>query len=1395
MIDLRNSFIAQFTAYYLKVVAVVLITSPVSVIYGQFSPQCSIFDLNDGPILINDFDTISLRINVTDADEIDLLTSFQSVCAIRLHFEHQQLSDLTIAITSPDGRTVTMIGPALPNGTQFSTFPVDHDLIFLPNLSTGINPDPDLESPWTNNLINWGNSSSYGGSYHPYDGDFGGELDTGLVTGIWELTIIDHFLNGEGEFKGFEIEFCEPRGLSCQSCEAFTGEFTVADTLKICEGLNEDLNTYYQAGPTDPSLYVEEFLVYDQNGILELNGINPDLSALSAGIYSVHTFNIDLDHYAIAIPDIGGITRNELIDSIAKPGGQFCMNISDPMILEIIDAGAVTVNINATPENINCSQTTASLVHDANFSFTEVNWFRNNIVQPQFSGMTLIEVDQEGTYKVEITNQYGCIITDSTFIGTDYTIPQATVDAPTIDCLSGAITATFSSVDPLSQTSWRRISDNTVISSSSNAIIGQPGLYDLTLVGVNGCDTVISFEVQSDMELIQVSNVPSGIINLDCANPSISVSPSRDPANIAREYWIFGSADTLNIPADIPLDITITESNSYRYVIEANNGCITNDVRFDVMVDTLAPIYSVVTDSITCAVREATVRLLNLEDEMVTWEPGVTVVVDSIATAASEGIVSFMITDTTNNCSVNDSVLVVRNEEVPNISFFGDSVLTCDLPDASITANYNGSIVQSITWTDSRGSVYTEQSIVISQPGILNVEAIGANGCLFSDAVEIFDNRNTPDIDLPNDVRVSCNDPEFTLSVGNLTGIDSILWIFETDTSIGPQITYETKLPGFEVLAIGENGCVGSKVININHDTLPPIFALISDTINCANDSALIRIDRELTHHDFLWAGPNITGQVTKEVVVDQPGAYALNVTDTLTGCFQLAPVNVVEDFSIPQFSFLSPDTITCTRTSAEISISPSSFPTIVWTTSDGRTLTDATAIIDQPGIQNITITGSNGCQKMDSIEVISDVSPPQLSIENSYVISCQNRQISLEPDITDMYESILWTFEDGQFSSDPIEEINEQDIIESLNVTGLNGCDTVVNFNVTIATDIPKAVINYRDTTICDGEEVIITTDPVVEPEHQISWYNDTGLLEMDLINIPVSSTALYTLEVRDTLSGCQAEDSVNITISSSPIQSLNIDFDNEQCIGDNFGYLHVTGSNGGVGGLQIFVDGIDVGFSPVEPLQPGRYNIEAIDNLGCKLDTALIIESGEQISVDLGPDLSVERGDTITITSQLNGDSPEVTYWISNGDTLSTNSDRLTIEIFEDRIIEFVAITSNGCIARDSIFIDSFVDINKISAVVPNVLNTSSTDGNNLLTVFIPSDILEINDFSIFDRWGGRVAYVRQILSGENVIVWDGKLNGSQVTSGVYVFTYDMLTIYDSQRRIVSGDITVLD
>ena len=1312
----------------------------------NLDPQCTLTDLNGGVISILDQDTFGLRFRIRGSTNPIVNQNFQGICGVRLKFRHQNLSDLEIRLTSPNGTTVTLIGPAVVGGTRPQFFEIGHDVIFRP-FPNPVTPHPDLATPdfkWSNNNLNWGSQTSYDGSYYPFEGDFS-DFTGDDINGIWELTVSDGFQNERGVLEEFEIEFCDDSNLTCDPCEAIAGSFE-QDTIVICEGQDFDISSLQTLSDSDPGLYTTEIFVYDEDDRFVLGEEQPSLAGLDSGTYTLHSFTILQSNYDTTESDLQFMTRPFLVDSVRTAGGFLCMDISDAVVLSVerpnivpvrrilcpgdtidfrgtivteagiyrdtidgcsdileltVDAsdldarfgedtiftdcitGIVTYGANITnatgplsyqwsevngpllgtdstftftqggdyelyisddlcdttinltveipgvgftlavtadPPQFDCSFDSTTIALSYNFSADSILWFLDD--QAFERDIDEVRVGVIGRYRAEVYGGIGCILMDSVDITVDTIIPDATITAPVITCSDPIITARFSSPNNISAATWIRGMDT--ISLGLQVPIDQAGNYELFLVGTNGCDTLIPFEVMEDVQNLDISGIPTVTQILNCENPLLSISPVRNSGDLREEYWVIGGTDTL--PG--VNDIVIRGADNYEYVAIGTNGCISSQ-SFDVEVDTISPQFSFMTSDISCQDQEGGVILTGIMDS---WEVaftagGVISETDTSVSVSQSGSIDFIVRDTTNGCSTQGNAEILSDQEIPPIVLSGDNSLNCQRPDASLFADISGADLSDFYWISPGSDTNRMTDLVVVDAGDYIFEALGTNGCSFRHVVNLTDDRDLPDIPLPDQVEVNCAQTNIQLTISDPSELNSVTWINGADTVISTSYNAPVQSDQIEVIFEGLNGCLASDLIAVVYDTVIPVFNLIGDTIDCDNPSIQITADVNLDNHTFTWAGTGVAGNTESEVTVSSPGGYALNVVDTTNGCAYLEVIDIVEDIQLPTFSVLPVDTITCEQPGVDVSLQTEMPNDVLWQTSDGRIEQGASVFASQSGQQLFNITGPNGCAISDSVEVYDNLVAPGVDLEDTYIISCANDEFTLTPQFLDPIQAFTWRFTDGRTSNATSETITDDDL-ESLSVIGENGCETIIQFDISFATDRPNAVIDNTELLICDESMTNLVTAPPVSADHQIFWYEGDQVITSDQTVVSVAQSGQYILEVIDTVSSCFSRDTIDLVITSNPLTSVDLEAFDETCAGDNNGFIRVNSINGGSGNVALSVDGMAIDImNPIE-LDPGDYLIEAMDELGCILESMASIRPGGSITVELGPDINAERG-----------------------------------------------------------------------------------------------------------------------------------------------------------------------
>ncbi|WP_367391026.1 gliding motility-associated C-terminal domain-containing protein [Lewinella sp. LCG006] len=250
--------------------------------------------------------------------------------------------------------------------------------------------------------------------------------------------------------------------------------------------------------------------------------------------------------------------------------------------------------------------------------------------------------------------------------------------------------------------------------------------------------------------------------------------------------------------------------------------------------------------------------------------------------------------------------------------------------------------------------------------------------------------------------------------------------------------------------------------------------------------------------------------------------------------------------------------------------------------------------------------------------------------------------------------------------------------------------------------------------------------------------------------------------------------------------IKELAIDFANIHpylCLGDTL--LLSSGIdnasfyqwNTGVTGPDILVH------------QPGTYAVTV--QTPCAEVSAAIVIAQDDLSVTIGTDRTIERGEEITWMPTVNSTAPIQLYlWQETpGSTLScitceTPASRPLIDSYYQLLVE----NSNGCLATS----DASVIILGPQVYAPNAFSPNRDGINDYFYLQGPQDYT-IRRLQIFDRWGGMQYEKVAIRTNQATVGWDGTANGRALGPGVFVWQAE-LEGQDGERFYLSGDVVLI-
>ncbi len=658
-------------------------------------------------------------------------------------------------------------------------------------------------------------------------------------------------------------------------------------------------------------------------------------------------------------------------------------------------------------------------------------------------------------------------------------------------------------------------------------------------------------------------------------------------------------------------------------------------------------------------------------------------------------------------------------------------------------------------------------------------------------SVEIF---LSPEINLGADTLLCGNNP-ITLEPG--TGFESYLW---KDGSTEPTYTVtESGLYWVEVTNVF--GCTGRDSINITF-VPAPVVEIGNDTTLCESDTLILCAQPGF--QQYLWQdgstdscfmatsggvywvkvtdeygciggdtisltflpGPEIwlgndtlvcfnemlvldagegfenylwqDGSAGQTYLVTAPGQFWVEVANDCGSGADTISVTFTEPFDFT----LGNDTSFCYGQS--IVLDPGGgFANYLWQNgSANQTLTAYST-----GTYWVAVSDANGCSVTDSIyiEVFQTFS---FSLGNDTVTICAGDYTFLEGPAG--YSGYLW--QDGStFQS----ILADTEGIYWLEVTDEHGCAARDSVQV-IVSIIPDDLLG-ADTVICPDETITLQA-----PLGYWLYVWQDGSVGMEYsTNVPGE----FWVTVQDAF-GCIGADTVKVESFATP--SLGLGETHWICEGDS-----ILLSIGEGYGSYLWHDG---SHNPdFWTADEGFYKVQVETICGTFSDSVSIYF--HQGHIDLGNDTVIHSGEKVLLSP-----GPGYTNFL-----WSTGSTANTLNVGEAGTYWLEAF-DGFCYVLDSIRVDVFSDI-----TVPNVF-TPNSDGYNdtfFATTTYPDGIFNFK-MTIVNRWG-RIVHEMNNIQDE----WNGKINGSNASEGVYFWTCDYQTL-DRAGKIVNrsqqGSVTII-
>ncbi|MDG1841321.1 MAG: PKD domain-containing protein [Crocinitomicaceae bacterium] len=453
------------------------------------------------------------------------------------------------------------------------------------------------------------------------------------------------------------------------------------------------------------------------------------------------------------------------------------------------------------------------------------------------------------------------------------------------------------------------------------------------------------------------------------------------------------------------------------------------------------------------------------------------------------------------------------------------------------TLKTNDNIV-SCLWSN----MSTGDSLVVNQTGLYWVEATDIFGYVSYDSIYI----SFPQYQTPGNTIFCQGDSLYWDPY--LSNNYSYLW--NSSSIASPNGLYVSSPGNYYFTVLDSNNCqLHSDTITFNVDNYPINASLGNDTSFCSGNSISLQVGSAETI-SYQWGNM----QTSSSLTIDTSGAYDLYSTN-INGCELFDTINVTIIGDAPNIQISFPDTV-CELINFPISdfstvASPAIIDSISWDLGNGNfsnQYSDTISYLDS-GLYNVNLflSTNQGCFIDSTFSILVNPSP-DFTMEYQGICDYDSISFSIFNNGNNPLNNYDWTFDDSLSGFNNVDSINSPTHLFSTNgiynvsliVEDINGClDTTIQ-QVEI---FPSPIADFSITEACEGEEIQIDNNSVIDSSYSISGYLWTfGDNTQSVDSVPVKSFdsyGIYSIQLICTADSSLCTDTLvdSITINANPI------------------------------------------------------------------------------------------------------------------------------------------------------------------------------------------------------------------------------------------------------------------
>ncbi len=640
-------------------------------------------------------------------------------------------------------------------------------------------------------------------------------------------------------------------------------------------------------------IYTETITVVEDIDLPIISITTPLLGCQSPSVDISFDTDLNTDELYIRLPNGDVILGSSL--SVTEPNSYWAIATSltgctDSMIMVVLQDTIAPVATLMTNGQINCTETTTTILVDHQEEGLTYDWTGVSIVSPL--GLDSIVVDAEGLYSVVVSDSANCSTTLDIPIQSFIDFPIVSHIVDTINCAQAVANITLNVPANTILTTWE--GPSVIDQDMTEFSVDMPGSYIATVTADNNCETMQTIVVVVDTIYPEIDVMSSGI--LDCDTEFVTLTGSSDLVGSSFD-WTGPDNDIFT-----GQNVDVNLFGSYDLLVTAPNMCMM-DTFIVVEADTLRPTIDAGEDLIfSCADGKVTLAIQTTTNIIsYAWEGPFSYESDlEEPLAIAPGLYTVTVTND-RGCATSADINVIDDTEGPEI-MVRDTFITCDQIAVPLPLDTDDTEI-SYTW-DAPGFSSDLQNPETNTLGEYIIYAISdRNECVTVDTVNVTYVDVPPVFDFETD-NINCYRSQTTLKGVDVEDDSSVTWTDDNFNFLAMDSLVVEMADSFYIIVVGTNACADTAIVMVEEDFEEvDIEIILNEPFQCKNldvtlEGSVIDVD-EMDDFSATWSTTNGTitgGSEIFDVDISGEGTYFLRVLNFDNGCESVDSILMVKD-------------------------------------------------------------------------------------------------------------------------------------------------------------------------------------------------------------------------------------------------------------------------------------------------------------------------------------------------------------------------------------------------------------------------------------------------------------------------------------------------------------------